>query len=288
MDNRWQNGIPRIGRKTYKANKILDLIPAGSHLVDVFGGGACVTLHALAKGKWNKITYNELSPHVYRLVDELIFQKKQVDLEKLCFTTREQFKAVLAKPESEYTLEDEIIRLFLSFGYCQRTFLFGKKIFSKKMLATHALLRGDSGTELDKVYDESSKQSTLAGKYAVWRKHFHDDNCLQELEQVGRLQQIESLQQIERLNLDYRELKIKPDDIVYCDPPYVGTNTYKDVPPFDEDEFVDWYMNCPAKEIYISEYQVLPGTELVADLGSKHSFKATATRKNELLLKVVR
>ena len=282
MDNRWQNGIPRIGRKTYNANKILDLIPAGSHLVDVFGGGACVTLHALAKGKWDTITYNELSPHVYRLVDELIFQKKQVDLEKLCFTTREQFKAVLAKPESEYTLEDEIIRLFLSFGYCQRTFLFGKKIFPQKMLATHALLRGDSGTELDKVYDESSKQSTLAGKRSVWRKHFHDDNCLQQLEQVERLQQIE------RLNLDYRELKIKPDDIVYCDPPYAGAHGYTDVPPFDEEAFVNWYMNCPAKEIYISEYTVLPGTELVADLGSKHSFKALATRRNELLLKVVR
>lgn len=282
MNNRWQNGIPRIGRKTYKANKILDLVPAGSHFVDVFGGGACVTLHALAKGKWNRITYNELSPHVYRLVDELIFKKKHVDLEKICFTTREQFKAVLAKPENEYTLEDEIIRLFLSFGYCQRTYLFGKKIFPQKMLATHALFRGDSGTELDEVYAESSKQNTLVGKYRVWRKYFPDDNCLRQLEQVERLQQIESL------NLDYRELKIKPDDIVYCDPPYVGTNTYKDVPPFAEDEFVNWYMNCPAKEIYISEYQVLPGTELVADLGSKHSFKATATRENELLLKVVR
>ena len=47
-------------------------------------------------------------------------------------------------------------------------------------------------------------------------------------------------------------------------------------------------MNCPAKEIYISEYTVLPGTELVADLGSKVSFTATATIRNELLLKVVR
>lgn len=284
MNNRWQNGIPRIGRKTYKANKILDLIPAGSHLVDVFGGGACVTLHALAKGKWDKITYNELSPHVYRLVDELIFQKKQVNLEKLCFTTREQFKAVLAKPESEYTLEDEIIQLFLSFGYCQRVFLFGKKIFQQRMLATRALLYGDSGTELDTVYAESRKQNTLSGKHSVWLKWCRDNG---HLEQRRDLKQIESLQQIERKNLDYRELKIKPDDIVYCDPPYVGTHTYDDVPPFDEKAFVNWYMNCPAKEIYISEYQVLPGTELVADLGSRHSFTATATRKNELLLKVV-
>lgn len=297
MDNRWQNGIPRIGRKTYKANKILDLIPAGSHLVDVFGGGGCVTLHALAKGQWGKITYNELSPHVYRLVDELIFQKKQVDLEKLCFTTREQFKAVLAKPESEYTLEDEIIRLFLSFGYCQSTFLFGKKIFQQRMLATRALLYGDSGTELDTVYAESRKQNTLSGKHSVWLKWCRDNGYLEQrkdlkqienLQQIERLQQIENLQQIERKNLDYRELKIKPDDIVYCDPPYVGTNTYDDVPPFDEDEFVNWYMNCPAKEIYISEYTVLPGTELVADLGNRCSFAATKAWKNELLLKVVR
>lgn len=279
MNNRWQNGIPRLGRKTYKANKILDLIPAGNHFVDVFGGGACVTLHALAKGKWGKITYNELSPHVYRLVDELIFQKKQVDLEKLCFTTREQFQAVLAKPESEYTLEDEIVRLFLSFGNNQKDFLFGKKTFLQTMLATRALLCGDSGTKLDKVYAESSKQNTLVGKYAVWRNFRNDKQ---------RLWQVEKLQQIESLNLDYRELKIKPDDIVYCDPPYAGTNGYTDVPPFDEEAFINWYMNCPAKEIYISEYTVLPGTELVADLGSKASFTATATRKNELLLKVVR
>lgn len=284
MNNRWQNGIPRLGRKTYKANKILDLIPAGSHFVDVFGGGACITLHALAKGKWDKITYNELSPHVYRLVDELIFQKKQVDLEKLCFTTREQFKAVLAKPENEYTLEDEIIRLFFSFGYNQETYLFGKKIFQQRMLATRALLYGDSGTELDTVYAESRKQNTLSGKYSVWLKWCRDNG---HLEQRKDLKQIENLQQIERKNLDYRELKIKPNDIVYCDPPYAGTETYYDVPPFDEEAFINWYMNCPAKEIYISEYTVLPGTELVADLGNRCSFMAKAW-KNELLLKVVR
>ena len=286
MNNRWQNGIPRLGRKTYKANKILDLIPAGSHLVDVFGGGACVTLHALAKGKWDKITYNELSPHVYRLVDELIFKKKQVDLDKLCFTTREQFEAVLAKPESEYTLEDEIIRLFFSFGYNQKSFLFGKKTFQQRMLATQALLYGNSETELDEVYAESSKQNTLSGKHSVWSKWCRDNG---HLEQRKDLKQIENLKQIERKNLDYRELKIKPDDIVYCDPPYRDTKQYADVPDWNSKAFTEWYMSCPAKNIYISEYSVLPGTEVVANLGSRRTvFTSAAKRHDELLLRVIK
>ncbi|WP_235810895.1 DNA adenine methylase, partial [Secundilactobacillus paracollinoides] len=47
---------------------------------------------------------------------------------------------------------------------------------------------------------------------------------LQQLQQMERLQQTVRLEQLEYFVKDYRELVIDTDDVVYCDPPYVGTS----------------------------------------------------------------
>jgi len=52
---------------------------------------------------------------------------------------------------------------------------------------------------------------------------------LQRVLQLQRLEQLEALQQLERLEFyttSYNEIKIKPDSVVYCDPPYEGTGSY--------------------------------------------------------------
>lgn len=261
-------------------------MPAGERFVDVFGGGGCVTLHATTRGKWSTVVYNELSSHMYRLFDELVIKKTAVDLEKLVFTDKAKFKEVLNKPKDEMTLEDEIILVFFSFGYNMRTYMFGDKTFKWKMNNARALFYGDTGTWLDDVYKEASKYSFITDKYRVYRAFFREHHRqveelqqveslqqIERIEQVERMQQVEKLEQVERMqqvehhNLDYRQLEIKTNDIIYCDPPYVGKQDYVDVPTFDEETFINWYQNCPAKEIYISEYTVLPGTEVVSDLG---------------------
>lgn len=108
---------------------------------------------------------------------------------------------------------------------------------------------------------------------------------LQQLQQLERLQQLEQLEQLEYSTLDYHDIIIRPDDIVYCDPPYV--NTSEDYGGWDPDAFYAWLDACPAKQIYISEYTKLPHTEVAFNLGKKTNFSAAGNRRDELLLRVV-
>ena len=114
---------------------------------------------------------------------------------------------------------------------------------------------------------------------------------LEQLQQLERLQKLEQLQQLERLQklkysvLDYRSLDVKSSDVVYCDPPYTGTG--QDYGGFDNESFQRWLANCPAKQVYISEYTQLPHTEVAFILGKKLSFQAKGKRPDELLLKYV-
>ncbi|AKP68398.1 DNA adenine methylase [Companilactobacillus ginsenosidimutans] len=116
---------------------------------------------------------------------------------------------------------------------------------------------------------------------------------LQRLQHLARLQQLEQLQRLQQLerieysSCDYHELNIKPDDIVYCDPPYI--NTKQSYGEFNNDDFDNWLNQLPTNQIYISEYTVLPNTEIACELGKKQNFISTPgnSRKTELLLKYI-
>jgi DNA adenine methylase len=79
------------------------------------------------------------------------------------------------------------------------------------------------------------------------------------LQQLQRLQQLERLEQLERLSfsaLDYRDVPIKENSVVYCDIPYRGTADY--ITEFNHKKFYEWAAtrNFP---VFISEYS-LPDT----------------------------
>ncbi len=74
---------------------------------------------------------------------------------------------------------------------------------------------------------------------------------LQSLQSLQRLQRLESLQSLEILNLDYREVPIPEDAVVYADPPYRGTRGYEG--GFDFDAFDEW-LRSRAFPVYVSEY----------------------------------
>jgi site-specific DNA-adenine methylase len=84
---------------------------------------------------------------------------------------------------------------------------------------------------------------------------------LQQVQQVERwerlqqLQQVQQLQQLERLlftAIDYREVPIKPNSVVYCDIPYQGTADYG---KFNHKEFFDWAASRKFP-VYVSEYNI--------------------------------
>lgn len=65
--------------------------------------------------------------------------------------------------------------------------------------------------------------------------------------------------------MDYRDVLIPPNSVIYADPPYAGTTQYKGVEPFDSDAF--WaYMRKLADDghtVYVSECTAPDGIEVV-------------------------
>ena len=292
LKDKWMRGLPYVGNKGQKAQQIIDLLPAGGRFIDCFGGGGSISLHAWDSGKWSEVIYNEKRASVVELLRMLLNNDPRIDLNKYVYLTREQFFDWRDNQPDSW--ERTLVLTAWSFSNNLKEYLWGKKVAPDKLLLTRALFFGDTGTQFDEIYENSKNLTTIAEKNTCFHKWRREKMNVSS--RYDRLQQLEQLQQLERLKQasipgitfitgDYRDLAIKNDDVLYCDPPYIGTGV--DYGGFDFDVFHDWYMNCPA-DVYISEYTQLPDTEVYADLGSKHSMTATGKRRNELLLRVVK
>ena len=75
---------------------------------------------------------------------------------------------------------------------------------------------------------------------------------LQSLESLERLQRLQRLQRLEKFRGDYRNVKIQPDSLIYCDIPYKNTTEYSDG-GFDHESFYDW-AEMQSEPVIISEY----------------------------------
>ena len=299
--DKWKRGLPYVGNKGQKIEQIMESLPDGKRLVDVFGGGGCVSLTAASSGKYEEVIYNDKRKSVVNLLKALIEDNPHFDLMKYVYMDRETFYNW--RDNMPDSLERTLVLTVWSFSNNLHDYLWGKKIEKEKLQLTRALFWGDTGTQFDDLYSYAKNETSIVGKYPVYHKwrlekmninsRYDLQQQLEQLQRLERLQQLEQLQQLERLKQleysvnDYRKLSINADDVVYCDPPYVGTQ--HDYGGFDHKAFENWYLHeCPAKEIYISEYTKLPYTEVAFNFGKKQSFSATGKRRNELLLRVVR
>lgn len=305
QSEKWKRGLPYVGNKGQKAEKIIDILPAGNRLVDVFGGGGSISLTAASSGKWNAVVYNDRRKTVVNLLKALIEDKPHFDLMKYVYMDRKTFYNW--RDNMPDSIERTLVLTVWSFSDNLHDYVWGKKIEKEKLQLTRALFWGNTGTKLDGLYSYSKNETSIAGKYSMfhkWRlekmniRSDIDNDQLANILRINRIEQLEHLQQLERLQkikllrkiefltLDYRSLKIGPEDIVYCDPPYIGTG--QNYGGFDDEAFQHWLAKRPAKQIYISEYTQLPHTEVAFILGKKQSFQAKGKRPDELLLKYVK
>lgn len=280
-------GIPYVGNKAQIAFKILDYLPPSKRFVDLFGGGGSMSLHASYSNKYGKVVYNELDPNIYMLINELILKQKKIDYSAFTVIDRERF--FNAKNKEDKSLADNIILTVWSFSNNRSGYLWGGRIAPLKSLVSQALMFGNTGTGYDVLFEKAENYKTIKEKYKVFKKYRHE--ILSSERKYKELQQLERplIEKIKGSNADYSKVSLTADDLVYCDPPYFKTAHNYNV-QFDEEKFVDWYLNCKAKNIYISEYTQLPHTEVVAKIGSKHRFVATtnSNKRQELLLKVIK
>lgn len=77
--------------------------------------------------------------------------------------------------------------------------------------------------------------------------------CLESKKNI--LRQAENIKGIKIFNVDYFDLEIPLNSIIYCDPPYEGTTKYKD--EFDHSAFWKWCdeMTNKGHSVFVSEYK---------------------------------
>lgn len=126
------------------------------------------------------------------------------------------------------------------------------------------------------------------------KEQFQQIEQLNELQQLQQLKQIERLQRLQRLediqsinnnysitSLHYKDMKFKPNSVIYCDPPYEGTRGYKKS-NFNKKEFLDW-ANSQNNLVLISEYNIDdPRFYLIGEIKTKTMMCSTDNSINRI------
>jgi site-specific DNA-adenine methylase len=254
-------GIPYQGSKTKLIEKIARFFPNADHFYDLFGGGFSVSHYMLIhrRKSYKHFHYNELRPGLCELIRDAISGKYSYDNFKPPFVSREEF---FAKKEScAYT------KIIWSFGNNGEDYLFGKELEAPKRSMHMAVVFDEFDSFMRDFFkiDRWPIDLTITGKRLYLKRLINkrvDLEQLERLEQLQRLQQLEQLQrlqQLERLeltNLDYKQVKINENSVIYCDIPYKGTADYGS--SFDHSEFFDW-ADAQVNPVLISEYNVDDG-----------------------------
>jgi len=276
-------GIPYMGSKQDIIASLALNFPKAENFYDLFGGGFSVTHYMmLMKSKRHQnFHFNELIPSTVELIKKAISGDFSYDKFKPEWVSREDF--LKNKDTCAYT------RLLWSFGNCQRTYMFGKDIEAYKKSLHMAVVFDQFDNTARSILQitawPNDVKTILQKRFYAGQKVAHSNKgmsagelkqlqVLQQLQRVERLQVLEQLQRVERLqqlerlerlqkleqltqltmtSLDYSQVTIKPNSLVYCDIPYRNTGKY--TVEFDYQRFFDWAASAEFP-VFISEYQI--------------------------------
>ena len=230
-------GVPYQGNKSRIADIIINLLPSGRRLVDLFGGGGAITHCAMLSGKWEYFLYNDINPLITELFMNAIDGKYKDERRVI---TREQF--------FELVNVDPVVKYMWSFGNDGKSYLWGKDDEETKLQACRIVLaETPNERRLEYVRFIKMLPSWSGGTLAR----------LQAIEHLQALTQLEALKRLEALNIDYRDYKYEQGDIVYCDIPYekLGENMSGYGVDFDNLEFYEWAKSADFP-VFFSSYEI--------------------------------
>ena len=236
-----QYGLPYKGSKSGIAVWVIDHLPPGGTLVDLFCGGCAVTHAALESNKWTHVFANDIHGDVPQLFLDAVCGKYTVHTERR-WISRDDF----------YRLKDTdaYVRLCWSFGNNGDTYMYGREIepFKKRVhdlifaetvrerqLAWHAFVR-----EFDRLNQDVAELSVKTRAFCA--------------ECGAEVQRLQSLQRLQISGCDYRNVAIPADAVVYCDIPYDCTSDNYGV-SFDRAAFLDW-ADAQTMPVIVSEYNI--------------------------------
>lgn len=245
-------GLPYQGSKSKLAERIVALLPEAEHLYDIFAGGCAVTHCALAQTglfkKWRYIYVNDITDMPTLFFNTI--EGKYADERR--WISREDFHRLKDT--------DPYVRTVWSFGNRGESYLYSRKLEPYKK-ALHKMLFADTVQQRRVLYRTVVKE--LLPLLPLPQTSERGIQSLQSLQSLQRLESLESLERLQRRNaaweqtagltqLDYRDVAIEPNSVVYADPPYRGTQKYGKA-TFDHEAFYDW-CEQQTQPLFISEY----------------------------------
>lgn len=248
-------GIPYQGSKSGIADSLITFLPSGKRFVDLFGGGAAMSECAIKSGKYKSVYYNELNPLLCDLIKRATSGEFNYDVFKPEFISREEF--------AKLRDNDGYIKWIWSFGNNGKNYLFSKEIEpQKRSLHNYVVFGVKDGfikahfNDIDKyvIGKDIRKRRLLLRRYMQMKKARRPHMELQQLEQLERLQQLERLERLEINCGSYLDYEYQDGDVVYCDPPYKGTEGYNQA-KFNHKEFYDWVASRPY-QVFFSSYKI--------------------------------
>ena len=291
-------GIPYKGSKNIYAKKILEILPSGRRLVDLFAGGCAITDCAIKMfgNKWD-----------YYLINDI--QKEPIDLYCSCLKGECPVSYRWVSRE-EFATADWATRLVWSFSNDGCTYLYGKAIEDIKKevelwITDNIKFNSDllKDIELPDLSDYQSRYKWWCSNRKKLSKGLNLEthrleaiNRLQAIEAINRLQDIERIDRLnklqnndilERIEITYNSYelyKYQEGDVVYCDIPYQAT-TCELYEGFNHQAFWEWAKTQPY-EVYISERIIPEGCKVLLkrDVPNRANRKGVDGYKTEYLV----
>ena len=255
-------GLPYKGSKNGIAHWIVNNLPPGECLVDLFCGGGAVTHCAMLSGKWERFIMNDIDGRL-----PILF--RDCALGKYTTKTRPEW---ISRTMFHYLKEkDAYVALVWSFGNNGIDYLYGENIEEFKH-AYHILVYysdpepirrygyniqlSHSPDVIRRYYNYKAQIRHQTTSRELGAYPFDLDSTVRQIE-IERMQSIQSLQSLtglqslQSLTSDYRAVQIPQNAVIYCDIPYKGTNGGK-YDGFDHESFYEWALE--QDNIFISEY----------------------------------
>ncbi len=256
-------GIPYMGSKGGIADSIVKIFPKAKNFYDLFGGGFSIT-HAMIKRRskdFKTFHFNEIKADIVGLIKDAISGKYNYDVFKPEWISREDFSKRLKEP---------YVRICWSFGSNQKNYLFSTEIEPYKKSMHNAIVFNQFDDLAKKVigsngfkegYSIRQRRLFLRNRIEYFRLNgipdflvkFLNDKQRKQLQSVTGSYQLEQLPSVNFSSKSYDQIEIKPNSIVYCDPPYKGTAEYGS--KFDTGKLLDW-AHEQTEPVFISEYSI--------------------------------
>lgn len=278
-------GLPYKGSKNKLAERILSILPNKEHFFDLFCGGCAVSHAALLRHKFKTIHINDINWMCPELFVAAL-EGKYVDEKR--WISREDF----------YKLKDTdpYVAIVWSFGNNMRDYLYSREREPLKRALHYALVFDDYGPGLELGYDFSFLKEIKGNqpRYRAIKTHFFSrDEDIQSFEQTEHLARLQRLEYYVHLSfspfscggtelsyssVDYADVAIPKDSVIYCDIPYKGTNVYNTAEEFDYERFYRW---CAEQQqpVFISSYE-LPADQFLCVAEWEHQSTLSASAYN--------